>query len=125
MTLRYFTVEQANALLSIIEPRIRDMLDIREVIIQQRPDLWPVLQKAVGNGGSRQAGEMVEQFRKFEGCVKDIQDMGVLVKDVNVGLVDFPSFREGREVFLCWRYGEQEVSHWHDVDAGYRERRLL
>jgi hypothetical protein len=125
MSLRYFTVAEANALLPHIEPLVGTILEIRESIIKQQPDLWPVLQKAVGNGGSRIAGEVANQFRLLEECVRSIQDMGVLVKDVNVGLVDFPSFREGREVYLCWRYGEQEVGFWHSLDTGYRGRRSL
>jgi hypothetical protein len=48
--------------------------------------------------------------------------LGVVVKDVNTGLVDFPSQRDGREVFLCWRYGEERVAYWHDLDAGVAGR---
>jgi hypothetical protein len=47
------------------------------------------------------------------------------VKDVQLGLLDFPSEREGRVVFLCWRYGEPEVAHWHEVDTGYAARKPL
>ncbi len=125
VSLRYFTVAQANALLPEIANYVGDMLAIREIIIQKRPDMWPVLQKAAGNGGSRHAGEMVEYFRQFETYLKEIQNLGVVVRDVNVGLVDFPSLRKGQEVFLCWRYGEEQVAFWHDPNSGYRGRQPL
>jgi len=124
-SLRYFTVAQANALLPEIANYMGDMMVVREIIIQKRPDMWPVLQKAAGNGGSRHAGEMVEHFRQFESYLKEIQNLGVVVRDVNIGLVDFPSLRKGQEIFLCWRYGEEKIAFWHDRNSGYRGRRPL
>ena len=55
--------------------------------------------------------------------VEDIQDTGAIIKDIEIGLVDWPALHQGREVLLCWRYGEPEVSHWHETHAGYSDRR--
>jgi hypothetical protein len=51
--------------------------------------------------------------------------MGCILKDINTGLVDFPTVRKGREVFLCWQHGEPEIAFWHDVDAGFAGRQPL
>lgn len=55
--------------------------------------------------------------------VEGIQHTGVIIKDIEIGLVDWPALHEGREVLLCWKYGESEVSHWHEVHTGFSSRR--
>jgi hypothetical protein len=52
-----------------------------------------------------------------------IQEIGCLVKDLDIGLLDFPTLYRGREVYLCWRLGEQRIEHWHGVDEGFRGRK--
>lgn len=126
MSARFFTVEEANAAL----PRLIELLDqvrsARQVIAAARPELWPVLKKSIGNGGSKKAGELLPEFERLQSAVKAIEAMGILLKDIDHGLVDFLHRRpDGREVYLCWRYGEPEVSHWHDLNAGFASRRSL
>jgi len=57
--------------------------------------------------------------------LEEIQDLGVVVKDLDTGLVDFPSVREGRDVLLCWRLGEDEVAFWHGYDDGFAGRQPI
>jgi hypothetical protein len=64
-------------------------------------------------------------MRRVKRSVERIQGTGVLVKDLNRGLLDFPAERDGRIVFLCWQYGEPTVAYWHDIDAGFVGRRPL
>ena len=84
-----------------------------------------MLEKAVGNGGSKKAGAMLADFEKVQKKAKAIQAMGIQVKDINTGLVDFLARRDGRDVLLCWKYDEPSVAHWHDLDSGFAGRRPL
>jgi hypothetical protein len=119
---QYFTVEQANATLVLIKPLMKQMLEIREELLAKQPELESVLEKAAGNGGSKLAGQVAMQFNEMEALMHRIQAMGVVIKDINAGLVDFPALRDGREIYLCWRYGEETVMYWHDIDAGFAGR---
>lgn len=122
---RYFSVEEANRTVEQVRPLVKKILEIRQIVLSKRPDLIPVLQKIVGNGGNREASELVNEFQQLEALVRQIQATGALVKDVNIGLLDFPHLREGREVYLCWQYGEEKISFWHEVDAGFSGRQPL
>ena len=122
---RHFTVEEANALLPRIRSLVKSVLAARQRILDAQPEVWPVLEKAVGNGGSKKAGALVEDFKKVDNGVQTIQRLGVVVKDVNTGLIDFPALRGDREVFLCWRYGEPAVAHWHELHTGFAGRQAI
>jgi hypothetical protein len=104
---------------------MKEILKIRQDIIAKRPDLWPVLQRAAGNGGSRVASEMAEEFARLDALVRRIQATGAILKDINLGLLDFLSKRDGREVYLCWRYGEDRIEFWHELHTGYSGRQPL
>jgi len=125
MAIRYYTVEEANALLPTLRPIVRDILDARQSIVDSQPELWPVLEKAVGNGGSKKAGAVLKDFEKIQRNLKAVQALGLEMKDLNTGLIDFWAKREGRDVYLCWKYDEPRVTHWHDVDAGFAGRQPL
>lgn len=119
---RYFTVEEANAALTIIRPLMDEIQAIRLDILERQPDVWPVIQKAAGNGGSRAASLMAQNFDHLDQLVHQIMDMGVIFKDINAGLLDFPSIRDDHEVYLCWLYGEQDIAFWHEIDGGFAGR---
>lgn len=121
----YFTVEEANALLPTLRPIVREMLEARQRIVKAQPDLWPMLEKAVGNGGSQKAGAVLADFDKIQKAVKAVEGLGLQLKDINQGLLDFLAEREGRVVYLCWRYDEPSVAHWHDLEAGFAGRQPL
>ncbi len=122
---RHFTLEEANAALEIVRPLVKEILETRQRIVARRPDVWPVLQAAIGNGGSRAAGEMVNEFIHLDALVRRLQATGAELKDVNTGLVDFLSVREGREVYLCWQYDEAEIRYWHELHTGFAGRQPL
>lgn len=125
MPKRYFTVEEANAALTTLRPVVARMLAARQRIVEARPELWPVLEKAAGNGGSNKASAVLADFEQVQRSVKAIKQMGIELKDVNTGLVDFLAKRDGRDVYLCWRYDEPAVAHWHDLEAGFAGRQPL
>jgi hypothetical protein len=122
---RYFTLEQANAVVRAIRPLLAEILYIRQEILDRQPEFWPVVAKAVGNGGNKAASEVADQFQRLDGLVREINATGAILKDINSGLVDFPAQDGEREIYLCWKYGEEQVLYWHDVDAGFAGRQLI
>ena len=125
MPTRYFTIDEANALLPTLRPMVAALLDARQRIVDAQPELWPVLEKAVGNGGSAKATLVLTDFEIVDKNVKAITALGLEMKDINSGLIDFLAERDGREVYLCWRYSEPRVAHWHDLEAGFAGRKPL
>ncbi|MFQ5882251.1 MAG: DUF2203 domain-containing protein [Candidatus Methylomirabilales bacterium] len=132
MAKRYFTVKEANALL----PELRVILELlqarrRELEEQQRA-LETIRRQAAGNG-YRLAGQEFLRLKReaefiLEECntaVKKIEALGCLLKDVRLGLIDFPSLREGREIFLCWKPDEAEVAYWHGLTEGFAGRKPI
>jgi hypothetical protein len=122
---RYFTLDEANALLEELRPLVGRMLEVRQQLLNLQPELEPVLRKVLGNGGNQVASQAAVYFEELRELVERIQASGVELKDINSGLLDFRSLRGGREVYLCWRYGEDEISFWHDIDAGFAGRQPL
>lgn len=122
---RYFTLPEANETLTLIRPLMDEIQKIRQTILKNQPEAWPAIEKSAGNGGNRALSAMVKDFEKLDTLVHQIQDMDVLVKDINLGLLDFLALREGRDVYLCWQYGEGEIAFWHDVEAGFAGRQPI
>lgn len=125
MQARYYTLNEARAALPVVKALMSQVQEARGEILRLRPDIWPVLQKAAHNGGNAAAGSVYAQFDKLETGVKGILKMGILVKDIDTGLIDFLAIRDGREVYLCWKHGEEDLAFWHDVNAGYGGRQPI
>jgi hypothetical protein len=121
----YFTREEANALLVIIRPLVKEIVEISARIAADQPELLAVMEKARHNGGSREGSQAAIGFERLEALADQVEKTGAQLKDLRTGLVDFLSRRQGREVFLCWRYGEPEVRYWHDLEAGFAGRQLI
>jgi hypothetical protein len=122
---RYFTLQEANQALTVIRPLMDVIQNIRQKILARQPEVWPVVERAAGNGGSQAASKMVNEFERLDALVHQVQDTGALFKDINLGLLDFPALKDGREVYLCWKYGEQDISFWHEIEAGYAGRQPI
>lgn len=122
---RYFTLQEANEVLNAIRPLLDEIQTIRKEILARKPEVWPVVERAAGNGGSQSASKLVREFERLDAFVHQVQDTGVLFKDINAGLLDFPALKDGREVYLCWQYGEDDIAFWHEVEAGYAGRQSI
>jgi hypothetical protein len=122
---RYFTIEEARAVLQAIRPLMDEIQAIRQEILVQQPEAWGVVQSAAGNGGNRAASRMVKQFDRLDRLVHQIQDLGAALKDINLGLLDFAARRGDREVCLCWKHGEPDLLFWHEADAGFAGRQPI
>ena len=125
MAQRYFSLQEANEVLKIIRPLMDEVQIIRQKILKNQPEAWPAIEKSAGNGGNRALSNMVQDFEQFDTLIHRIQDTDVLIKDVNLGLLDFPALKDGREVYLCWQYGEEDIAFWHEVEAGYAGRQPI
>ena len=126
---RLFTVEDANKTLPlvrrIVEDVVRQHRQWREKILEL--DLVASSSRA---DEPRERAEKLEQeaqslAREIDGYQRELEELGILLKDRRLGLVDFPSEMGGKRVLLCWRLGESEVQFWHDEDAGYAGRQPL
>ena len=122
---RYFSLEEANAALENIRPVMAQILAIRQEILEKQPDVWPVIERATGNGGNRAASLLAFDFERLDDLVHQIMDTGAVVKDLDNGLVDFPALREGHEVYLCWQPGEDRIDFWHEKEAGFAGRQSI
>jgi hypothetical protein len=122
MPAHYFTLEEANALLPEIKPMVSQLLERRAKIVSARKEIIELLRSARSDIGGREASELVQDFIFIEKLGKKVRSYGVILKDLNVGLVDFLSLRDGREVYLCWRYGEPEVQFYHELHGGFAGR---
>jgi hypothetical protein len=124
-TSKLFTVEEANSLL----PRLRELLaDVslhRDALRERAPHLEPILRAAGTNGGGRIGSEYGVEAYKLYLAIERIRELGVVLKDLDVGLLDFPHQREGRVVFLCWHPPEERIGYWHEIEAGYAGRQPL
>jgi hypothetical protein len=125
MMSRYFTLAEANEVLTVIRPLVEEIQSIRQVILARQPEVWPVVERSAGNGGSLAASKLVKEFEQLDALVHRILDTGVLFKDINLGLLDFPAWKDGREVYLCWKFGEEDIAYWHEVEAGYAGRQSI
>ena len=122
---RIFTLAEAQSLL----PRLRTLLEELSQEWKRISALNPEIQKARDNaplnGYSKFGVEYVESVSHLVSLIHEIKDMGVLLKDADKGLCDFPYIKGGRMVYLCWQLGEDAIRYWHDVETGFAGREPL
>jgi hypothetical protein len=123
--MKTFTLDQANSLLPQINQLLDEMIEMRQQIVAGGSDLESVLRHAGGNGGNKASGEYVLLLQRFNTALGMLQELGCELKDLDQGLVDFPSYRDGQLVYLCWKRGEERISFWHDVESGFAGRQPL
>lgn len=125
MNARVYTLQEARQALPEVKALMTTIQTARQAIIRLRPEAWPAISKAAHNGGSHAAGEMAIHIGRLEQAVKAILGMGIFIKDLDQGVIDFLGKRDDREVFLCWRYGEDDIEFWHDINAGFAGRQPI
>ncbi len=129
---RHFTPDEANAALAQVRPLAERMVELRTRLRDEQRRQASLAVTVAGNGHGGSAKEYARLSASLERgaaelvrCAREIQELWAVVKDLEQGLVDFPSLRDGEEVFLCWRVGEDAVAFWHPVDEGFSGRRPL
>jgi hypothetical protein len=121
---RHFTLEQANARLPAVGRLLRELRAAREQLMEGGIDAGLAMRAEATGGawpGRRRAAASVVVSLGFE----RLEDLGVLVRDADRGIVDFPAVVDGREIYLCWHLGEPEITHWHELESGFAGRRPI
>jgi hypothetical protein len=129
---RLFTIEQANAMLPLVRAITSDLANLAGEVMERRHRLAMLTAGRELKAGDPYADELAQTQTDLERDVERVREylaelraLGVEPKGAMEGLVDFPSLMDGRMVYLCWRLGEPEVLHWHELDAGFAGRQSL
>ena len=128
---KYFTREEAEALLPQIEPLLLELQESHAALLLLRQELEALQQRMRGNGHglqdrlahlNRQYAALLEAVNQL---IRRIYAFGCQLKDPAMGLIDFPAQRDGEEILLCWRLGEEGIHWWHDTTSGFQGRQPL
>jgi hypothetical protein len=121
---RHYTVEEANATVPTVALLLEQLRAARRDLGDEEAR-QALSGAAPGNGGGEPGKVVSEAFIELRNALVELQELGVLLRDLERGLVDFPSLRDGREIYLCWEEGEGELGYWHETDTGFGGRMPL
>lgn len=129
---KLFTVEEANLSLPLVRAITSDLVQLATELMERRQRLAMLTagrEREVGNPYSDELiaieGEIEKDALRLRGFIQELSDLGVEPKSAIDGLIDFPSLQDGRLVYLCWKLGEPEVIHWHELDGGFAGRQSI
>jgi hypothetical protein len=121
---RHFTRAEANALLPRLNELLSQLRDSKDELTDTEAH-EALSEAAPANGGGEEGKRVGVAFLEVRRMLETIEQAGIVLRDIDRGLVDFPAVIDGREVYLCWELGEAEVAYWHDLDGGYGGREPL
>ena len=130
---RHFTLDEASQMLPWLETKFQELEPYRFEVDRCRTRVAELLVKSRGNG---HGGNLDEELHRLESMAQELQKSiedivgqitarGIIVRDLDKGLVDFPALRQGRTIHLCWIRGETDISFWHETDSGFAGRQPL
>jgi hypothetical protein len=129
---RYFTLDEANHALEELRPLAEQMVEYRRELVEAQGRRASLGAQVGANGGDLTPSDFAEADDELEraasslaACIERIQAAGVLIKDLDQGLLDFPALRDGEEVLLCWHVGEDDIRYWHGVEEGFGGRKRI
>jgi hypothetical protein len=133
MSERTFTLEEAQSLLSVLESLLRTSIDGKKLIESVDAELQETAHRVFLNGGmflnivhlARRKAEREKSIHRVRDAMAEIDAIGVQVKDLDIGLLDFPCEVDGKIVLLCWKLGEEGITHWHGTDEGFASRKPI
>jgi hypothetical protein len=131
MSSRTFTLDEAQDLLPVLESLLRGAIDGKKLIESVDAELQAIAHKIFLSGGmsinvvhlARRKAQREKAVQRVKDAMAEIDAMGVQVKDLDIGLLDFPCEVDGQIVLLCWKLGEQSITHWHGVSEGFAGRK--
>ena len=130
---RTFTLQEAQVLLPVLENLLKKAIEGKKLIEQVEEDFQQVSNRIFLSGGcevdvaglSRRKAEKDQAVQRVKDALAEIDATGVQVKDLDIGLLDFPCMVEDRVILLCWKLGEKSIEHWHSVEEGFRGRKPI
>lgn len=127
---KYFTLEEANKALPLLRVILRDITTLAHDLRERHQRLQGMLHAGTLSPAHQEELQVMrEEFERgqqqMQAYEEELARLHVELKDYFTGLVDFRALRDGREVYLCWKLGEAEVAHWHELDAGFSGRQKL
>jgi hypothetical protein len=133
MSDRTFTLDEAQTLLPVLESLLRAAIDSKKLIETVDGEFQEVAHRVFLNGGThldilklaRRKAEREKAAQRIRDSLAEIDATGVQVKDLDIGLLDFPCEVEGHTVLLCWKLGENGITHWHSVGEGFAGRKPI
>lgn len=128
--MKTFTLEEAQSLLPVVESLLRRAIEGKQSAEQVDSGLSELARRIYLSGGmkvdvssvARQRAEMESHLQRARESIAEIDSIGVQVKDLDTGLIDFPCRLDDDVVLLCWRMGEPSIEHWHTMDSGFQGR---
>jgi hypothetical protein len=121
---RHFSREEANALLPQLTALLSQLQEAKDELTDTEAH-EALSEAAPTNGGGEQGRQVGVAFLEVRRILETVEQAGIVLRDIDQGLVDFPALMDGREVYLCWELGEDEVGYWHDLEGGYGGREPL
>ena len=132
MTPRFFTPDEARTALPAVRRHTERLVSSRADQIAAHARIAELTSAAAGNGHGLDRELLVALHEELDRvntvlaeAMKALEEIGVVIKDLDAGLIDFPALRDGEQVFLCWQLGEQDVAWWHGLDEGFRGRKPI
>jgi hypothetical protein len=127
-----FSLEEANAAVEELRPVVAEMVEHGQKLAAARSAQARLVTRIAGNGGDMSPGDLGDLAETIQNeadaiaaCAERIDARGAQIKSLEEGLLDFPSERDGEEILLCWKLGEDEIGYWHGVDEGFAGRKRL
>lgn len=125
MSVRYFTPEEANEVLTELKPLMAQLLERRAKATRTSRQIEHLLAQPHIDVGGPVAAELSQDFVVIEALLSQIRSYGCIVKNLEAGLIDFLAKINGRDVYLCWRFGEDRIAYYHEIHTGFQGRKAL
>lgn len=133
MSDRTFTLDEAHSLLPVLESLLRTSIAGKQLIEEVEAEQQELQHRIFLNGGThvdvvsvaRRKAEGVKAEQRAKDAIAEIHSIGVQVKDIEIGLLDFPCVVEGQTLLLCWKMGEKSITHWHGTEEGFAGRKPI
>src|SRR5882762_10165414 len=133
MSDRTFNLDEAHSLLPVLESLLRTAIAAKKVMEEVEAEMQALNHRIFLNGGThvdvvavaRRKAQRAKAEQRAKDALAEIDSIGVQVKDLDIGLLDFPCEAEGRVVLLCWKMGEDSITHWHSTDEGFAGRKPI
>jgi hypothetical protein len=130
---KHFTLAQAQRLIPQVDRLLRDAVSLKQDYERAEAEIQALTDRVMMSGGMSIDREVALESRnrrdtalgQLRAAIEGVQETGCIVKDLDMGLIDFPTLFRGVEVYLCWKLGETEIEFWHGVDEGFRGRKAI